>query len=341
MLSSFSSAPHSPPPSVKTLATGSTLSVSQIYKNVSRVLSPGFLTGSQVHHIRNWTCQPPNTHTTQPKLSFLPPSFSLGQCNHHIPWKHESLPPLIQLSHLHMPVPADGSQSSPREWRSRGQLSSKAHPASPPVFHKDRFANLTYPRMESNCLIWDKRILQFHPPLYHSSLFKSLSPGALSLTNSVTPGKILNLSGLPLQTGDNNSRIFLIGYQNVRCANIHKILEQCLAHSKCCAFLLVLWFPAYPYQPPLSPMHTNMQACCPHTTTNSVPSPKHIVWAISYLYNFVLTSLVDFPNSHIPQDLAQILLLLCNFSSYPKSFPHGDPTVPQMNFQSITSMNYF
>lgn len=158
------------------------------------------------------------THTSQHKPSSLPPSFSLGKWNHHTPWKHESLPALIQLSHLHVLylLMAPGPPH-----RGGGQLSSLAHPASPPNFHKERFANLTCPRIELNHLIWDKRISQSHPLLQHSSLFKSLGPGALSLTSCVTSGKILNLSVLPMQSGDSNST-FLIRFGNIICANIHK-----------------------------------------------------------------------------------------------------------------------
>lgn len=105
--------------------------------------------------------------------------------------------------------------------------------------------------------------------------------------------------------------------------------------------LSVLWFSAHPHLPSLSPVHTNTQARCPHATMNSVQSPKHTVWVISCLHKFVLTSLVDFLNPHIPQDLAQVLLLLWNLSSFPKGFPTETPAYPQMNFHCITSMNYF
>lgn len=165
-------------------------------------------------------------HTPQHKPSSLPPSFSLGKWSQHTPWKHKSLPSFIHLPHHHKPV------GSTRPWlpalpRDGGHLSSVTHPATPPTFHKDRSANLTCPRIELNYLICDKRISQSHPPLWHSSWFKSMGPRALQLTSCVTSGKILNLSVFqfsPMHTGVKNNSTFLIGYGNIRCTNEHKSL---------------------------------------------------------------------------------------------------------------------
>lgn len=137
------------------------------------------------------------------KSSFLHPSPSPPQaCQQYPPW----LPAL----------PRDG-----------GHLNSVTHPATPPTFHKDRSANLTCPRIELNYLICDKRISQSHPPLWHSSWFKSMGPRALQLTSCVTSGKILNLSVFqfsPMHTGVKNNSTFLIGYGIIRCTNEHKSL---------------------------------------------------------------------------------------------------------------------
>lgn len=301
-------------------ATRPILSVSCVYKNVSRVFSHRLSSSS--HPILNLSATqhtPPNTN----HLFFLLHSVLVNGT-------------IILSGNMKVFIHSSSSLTSRSPYppmapgpphRDGGQLSSMAHPASPPIFHKDRFAILTCPRIELNHLVWDKRISQSHSSLQHSSLFKSMDSGALSLTSCVTSSKILNLSVLPMKTGDSST--FLIGDGNIRCANIHKFLEQSLAHSKCCEYLSVLWFPAYPHMPSLSPIHTNTQACCPHATTNSMQSPKHTVWAISCLHNFVLTSRIDFLNSHISQHLAQISLLLWNFSSYPKGLPTETPLYPK------------